>query len=135
MQEEIEALHKNNTWDLVPLPQGRKPIGNKWVFKIKRNGDDQVERYRVRLVVKRYAQKECIDFNEIFSPVVLLTTVRVILEMCATLNLHLEQLDVKTTFLHGNLEEEIYMLQPEGFEEDEKNNLVCRLNKSLYCLK
>ncbi|KAE8655608.1 F-box family protein, putative isoform 2 [Hibiscus syriacus] len=83
---------------------GRKPIGNKWVFKIKRNGDDQVERYRARLVVKGYAQKE-------------------------------EQLDVKTTFLHGNLEEEIYMLKPEGFEEDEKKNLVCRLNKSLYGLK
>ncbi|KAE8679209.1 Retrovirus-related Pol polyprotein from transposon TNT 1-94 [Hibiscus syriacus] len=135
MQEEIEALHKNNTWDLVPLLQGRKPIGNKWVFKIKRNGDDQVERYRARLVVKGYAQKEGIDFNEIFSPVVLLTTVRVVLAMCATLNLHLEQLDVKTAFLHGNLEEEIYMLQPEGFEEDEKKNLVCRLNKSLYGLK
>ncbi|KAE8680428.1 putative Double Clp-N motif-containing P-loop nucleoside triphosphate hydrolases superfamily protein [Hibiscus syriacus] len=135
MQEEIEALHKNNTWDLVPLPQGRKPIGNKWVFKIKRNGDDQVERYRARLVVKGYAQKEGIDFNEIFSPVVRLTTVRVVLAMCATLNLHLEQLDVKTTFLHGNLEEEIYMLQPEGFEEEEKKNLVCRLNKYLYGLK
>ncbi|KAE8707942.1 hypothetical protein F3Y22_tig00110365pilonHSYRG00006 [Hibiscus syriacus] len=135
MQEEIEALHKNNTWDLVPLPQGRKPIGNKWVFKIKRNGDDQVERYRARLVVKGYAQKEGIDFNEIFSPVVRLTTVRVVLAICATLNLHLEQLDVKTAFLHGNLEEEIYMLQPEGFEEDEKKNLVCRLNKSLYGLK
>ncbi|KAE8696710.1 Tyrosine decarboxylase 1 [Hibiscus syriacus] len=135
MQEEIEALHKNNTWDLVPLPQGRKPIGNKWVFKIKRNGDDQVERYRARLVVKGYAQKEGIDFNEIFSPVVRLTTVRVVLAMCATLNLHLEQLDVKTAFLHENLVEEIYMLQPEGFEEDEKKNLVCRLNKSLYGLK
>ncbi|KAE8730652.1 putative galacturonosyltransferase 6 [Hibiscus syriacus] len=135
VQEEIEALHKNNTWDLVPLPQGRKPIGNKWVFKIKRNVDDQVERYRARLVVKGYAQKEGIDFNEIFSPVVRLTTVRVLLAMCATLNLHLEQLDVKTAFLHGNLEEEIYMLQPEGFEEKEKKNLVCRLNKSLYGLK
>ncbi|KAE8704116.1 hypothetical protein F3Y22_tig00110461pilonHSYRG00160 [Hibiscus syriacus] len=89
MHEEIEALHKNNTWDLVPLPQGRKPIGNKWIFKIKRNSDDQVERYRARLVVKGYAQKE-------------------------------EQLDVKTTFLHGNLEEDIYMLQPEGFEEKKR---------------
>ncbi|KAE8689292.1 putative Retrotransposon protein, Ty3-gypsy subclass [Hibiscus syriacus] len=132
--DQIEALHKNYTWDFVPLPQGRKPIGNKWVFKIKRNGDDQVERYRARLVVKGYAQKECIDFNEIFSPVVRLTTFQVVLAMCATLNLHLEQLDVKTTFLHGNLEEEIYMLQPEGFEEKEKKNLDCRLNKSLYIL-
>ncbi|KAH9679836.1 hypothetical protein KPL71_026295 [Citrus sinensis] len=113
MQEEIEALHKNKTWELVPLPRGRKAIGNKWVYKIKRDGNDQVERYRARLVVKGYAQKEGIDFNEIFSP----------------------ELDVKTAFLHGELEEEIYMLQPEGFAETGKENLVCRLNKSLYGLK
>lgn len=135
MQEEIEALHKNKTWDLVQLPQRRKAIGNKWVYKIKRNGNDQVERYRARLVVKGFAQKEGIDFNEIFSPVVRLTTIRVILAMCATFDLYLEQLDVKTAFLHGELEEEIYMLQPEGFEEQGKENLVCRLNKSLYGLK
>jgi len=110
MQEEIEALHKNNTWDLVPLPQGRKAISNKWVYKIKRDSNDQVERYRARLVVKGYTQKEGIDFNEIFSPVVRLSTIRVVLAMCAIFNLHLEQLDVKTAFLHGELEEEIYML-------------------------
>ena len=104
-------------------------------LKIKRDGNDQVERYRARLVVKGYAQKEGIDFNEIFSPVVRLTTVRVVLAMCATFDLHLEQLDVKTAFLHGELEEEIYMLQPEGFAEKGKENLVCRLNKSLYGLK
>ena len=103
MQEEIKALHKNKTCDLVPLPHGRKAIGNKWVYKIKRNSDDQVERYRARLVVKGYAQKEGIDFNEIFSPVVRLTTIRVVLAMCAAFDLHLEQLDVKTTFLHGEL--------------------------------
>lgn len=135
MQEEIEALHKNKTWQLVPLPRGRKAIGNKLVYKIKRDSNDQVERYRARLVVKGYAQKEGIDFNEIFSPVVRLTTIRVVLAMCATFDLHLEQLDVKTAFLHGELEEEIYMLQPEGFTEIGKENLVCRLNKSLYGLK
>ena len=135
MQEEIEALHKSKTGELVSLPRGRKAIGNKWVYKIKRDDNDQVERYRARLVVKGYAQKEGIDFNEIFSPVVRLTTVRVVLAMCATFDLHLEQLDVKTAFLHGELEEEIYMLQPEGFAETGKENLVCRLNKSLYGLK
>ncbi|KAH9659018.1 hypothetical protein KPL70_023705 [Citrus sinensis] len=135
MQEEIETLHKNKTWELVPLPRGRKAIGNKWVYKVKRDGNDQVERYRARLVVKGYAQKEGIDFNEIFSPVVRLTTVRIVLAMCAIFDLHLEQLDVKTAFLHGELEEEIYMLQPEGFVETGKENLVCRLNKSLYGLK
>ena len=135
MQEEMEALHRNKTWELVELPKGRKAIGNKWVFKIKRDGNDQVERYRARLVVKGYAQKEGIDFNEIFSPVVRLTTIRVVLAMCAAFDLHLEQLDVKTAFLHGELKEEIYMLQPEGFEEQGKENLVCRLTKSLYGLK
>ncbi|KAH9650013.1 hypothetical protein KPL70_026197 [Citrus sinensis] len=102
---------------------------------IKRDGNDQVERYRARLVVKGYAQKEGIDFNEIFSPVVRLTTVKVVLAMCATLDLHLEQLDVKTAFLHRELEKEIYMLQPERFVETGKENLVCRLNKSLYGLQ
>jgi ATP-binding cassette subfamily B (MDR/TAP) protein 1 len=94
-----------------------------------------MERYRARLVVKGYAQKEEIDFNEIFSPVVRLTTIKVVLAMCAIFDLHLEQLDVKTAFLHGELEEEIYMLQPEGFAEIGKENFVCRLNKSLYGLK
>lgn len=116
MQEEMEALHRNKTWDLVVLPEGRKAIGNKWIYKIKRDGNDQVERYRARLVVKGYAQKEGIDFNEMFSPVVRLTTIRVVLAMCVAYDLHLEQLDVKTASLHGELEEEIYMLQPEGFE-------------------
>ncbi|XP_073148775.1 retrovirus-related Pol polyprotein from transposon TNT 1-94 isoform X1 [Henckelia pumila] len=135
MQEELEALDRNKTWNLVTLPRGRKAIGNRWVYKIKRDGNNQVERYRARLVVKGYAQKEGIDFNEIFSPVVRLSTVRVVLALCAVFNLHLEQLDVKTAFLHDDLEEEIYMLQPEGFAEKGKENLVCRLNKSLYGLK
>ncbi|GJY11344.1 retrovirus-related pol polyprotein from transposon TNT 1-94 [Tanacetum coccineum] len=113
---------------MVPLPGGKKPIGNKWVHKIKRNSDDQVERYLARLVVKGYAQKEGINFNEIFSPVVRMTTIRVVLAMCATYDLYLEQLDVRTAFLHGNLEEEIYMLQPEGFKQKVKENLVCRLH-------
>nr|GEW74389.1 integrase, catalytic core [Tanacetum cinerariifolium] len=124
MQEEIEALYKNKTWELVPLPEGRKPIRNKWVYRIKRNGDDQVERYRERLVVKGYAQKEGIDFNEIFFLVVRMITIRVVMAMCATYDLHLEQLDVKTAFLQGNIEEEIFMLQPKGFEQKGKENLA-----------
>jgi len=96
-----------------------------------------VERYRARLVVKGYAQKEGVDFNKIFFPMVRLTTIRVVLAMCAAFDLHIEQLDVKTAFLHGELEEYIYiyMLQPEGFEEQGKENLVCRLTKFLYGLK
>jgi len=98
MQEEIKALHKNNTWDLVSLPQGRKAIGNKWVYKIKRDGNDQVKRYRERLGI---------DFNEIFSPVVRLTTIRVVLVICAIFDLHLYQLDVKTAFFMENLKKKL----------------------------
>ena len=133
MQEEVKALHKNKTWSLVELPEGRKAIGCEWVYKIKCDSNDQVERYRARLVVKGYAHKQGIDFSEIFSLVVRLITIRIMLALCAAFDLHLEQLDVKTAFLHGELEEEIYMLQPEGFKE--KENLVCRLNKYLYGLK
>ena len=135
MQEEIEALHKNHTWELVILPTGQKAIGNKCVYKIKQDSNDQVERYRARLVVKGYTQKEGVDFHDIFSPMVRLTTIRVVIAMCVVFDLHLEQLNVKTAFLHGKHEEEIYILQPEGFEEQGKENLVCRLTKSLYGLK
>ena len=86
-------------------------MGNKWVYKIKHDSNDQVKRYRARLVVKIYAQKEGINLNEIFSPVVRLTTVRAILVMYATFDLHLEKLNVKTAFLYGELEKKFYMLQ------------------------
>ena len=85
--------------------------------------------------MKGFQQKEGIDFTEIFSPVVKLTTIRMVLSIVAAEDLHLEQLDVKTTFLHGDLEEDIYMVQPEGFVEPDRENLVCKLNKSLYGLK
>ncbi|PWA56329.1 Gag-Pol polyprotein [Artemisia annua] len=133
--EAVPQHEVNETTESQAPTTRRKPIGNKWVYKIKRNGDDQVERYHARLVVKGYAQKEGVDFNDIFSPVVRMTTVRVVLAMCDTYDLHLEQLDVKIAFCHGNLEEEIHMLQLEGFKQKGKENLVCRLNKSLYGLK
>ena len=117
MQEEMEALLENQTWELVELPKGLKASGNKWVCKIKQDGNDQVERYCARLMVKRYAKKEGINFKEIFYPVVRLTTIRAVLAMCVAFDLHVEQLDLKTTFLHGELQEKIYMLQSEGFEE------------------
>jgi hypothetical protein len=136
MNEEIESLHKNNTWALTELPKGKRPLRCKWVYK-KKDGIPGVEdpRCKARLVVKGFNQKEGIDFNEIFSPVVRHTSIRVLLAFVALFDLELEQLDVKTAFLHGELEEEIYMEQPEGFIVPEKEHLVCRLKKSLYGLK
>ena len=115
MEEEMESLAKNNTWDLVELPEGRSVVGCKWVFKLKRKVDGSIERYKARLVATGYSQVEGIDFHEIFSPVVKLVSIRTVLALTVLLNLESEQLDVKTTFLHGDLNEEIYMEQPEGF--------------------
>nr|GEZ51439.1 Gag-Pol polyprotein [Tanacetum cinerariifolium] len=120
MQEEIEALHKKKKWELVPLPGGRKPIGKKWVYKIKKNGDDLVEMYRAILVVKLYAQKEGIDFNNKFSPVVRMTTIRVVLAMCATYDLHLEKLDVKMCFFMEILKKKFTCSNQKVFKKREK---------------
>jgi ATP-binding cassette subfamily B (MDR/TAP) protein 1 len=134
MQEEMDSLQKNDTYELVKLPEGRKALKNKWVFKLKKDGDKLVK-YKARLVVKGFGQKRGIDFVEIFSPVVKMSSIRVILGLVASLDLELEQMDVKTAFLHGDLDEEIYMVQPEGFEKTRKEHLVCKLKKSLYGLK
>jgi hypothetical protein len=135
MKEEMDALKKNETWDLVELPENRKVVGCKWVYKLKKGVDDKVDKYKARLVEKGYSQKEGIDFHEIFSPVVKLVSIRIVLALVALLDLELEQLDVKTTFLHGDLDEEIFMEQPEGFVQNRNRKFVCKLRKSLYGLK
>ena len=134
MRDEMGSLLKNKTWDLTKLPAGKKALQNKWVFRIKDESDGS-KRYKARLVVKGFQQKKGIDYNEIFSPVVKMTTIRLVLSIVAAENLHLEQLDVKTAFLHGDLDEDIYMVQPEGFETKGKEHMVCKLKKSLYGLK
>uniref|UniRef100_A0A2N9J5Y1 CCHC-type domain-containing protein n=1 Tax=Fagus sylvatica TaxID=28930 RepID=A0A2N9J5Y1_FAGSY len=136
MVEENESLSKNKTWELTELPKGKKPIGCKWVFKKKEAvSEKEGERFKARLVAKGYSQRHGIDYDEVFSPVVRHTSIRAVLALVADQDLELEQLDVKTAFLHGNLEEEIFMEQPEGFKQPGTENLVCRLKKSLYGLK
>ncbi|RVW12059.1 Retrovirus-related Pol polyprotein from transposon TNT 1-94 [Vitis vinifera] len=134
MKDEMDSLLGNQTWELTELPVGKKALHNKWVYRIK-NEHDGSKRYKARLVVKGFQQKEGIDYTEIFSPVVKMSTIRLVLGMVAAENLHLEQLDVKTAFLHGDLEEDLYMIQPEGFIVQGQENLVCKLRKSLYGLK
>jgi hypothetical protein len=127
---EISALEKNHTWELVDLPDGRKAIRSKWVFKLKIDG-----RHRARLVAKGYTQIPGIDFDETFSPVACFESIRLLLALAALEDWEIHQLDVKSAFLNGVLEEEIYMEQPEGFIIAGQENKVCRLKKAIYGLK
>ena len=121
MKEEMESLLNNQTWDLVQLPPSQRPLQNKWVYRLKEE-DGGKKRYMARLVVKGFGHKKGVYFDEIFSPIVKMTSIRTILSMVAVEDLHLEQLDVKTTFLHGDLEEEIYIQQPQGYEVKGRRN-------------
>ena len=134
MQEEMNSLWKNDTYKLPELPKGRKTLKNKWVFKLK-NDDEKLLKYKTRLVVKGFGKKKGIEFDEIFSPIVKMCSIRVILGLVACMNLESEQLDVKTAFLHGDLDEKIIMEKPKGFKVKGKENMVYKLKKSLYGLK
>ncbi|KAJ0912392.1 putative RNA-directed DNA polymerase [Helianthus annuus] len=134
MNAEIEALNRNNTWDLVELPHDRKPIGCKWIFKIKYKSSGEIERYKARLVAKCYSQREGIDFDETFSPVVKMITVRSVITLAVYNSWKIYQLDINNAFLYGDLVEDVYMKLPEGYF-DQNDTRVCKLNKSLYGLK
>ena len=134
MQSELVALEANNTWSLTSLPLGKKPIGCRWVYKIKRHSDGTIERYKSCFVVKGYTQLEGIDYHDTFSPTAKMVIVRCLLALAAAQNWSLHQLDVHNAFLHGDLHEEIYMSPPAGLRR-QGENLVCRLHKSLYGLK
>lgn len=133
MGEEMESLKQNNTWKMVNAPKNQKVIDNKWVYKIKYKPDGTMERFKARLVVRGFTQEHGIDYQETFSPVVRFTSVRAILAIAAAEKMTLRQFDVKTAFLYGELEEDVYMKQPIGFNDD--SGKVCKLIKSLYGLK
>ena len=135
MVDEIASLHKNEAWELVELSVGRKPIGRKWVFKKKMNIEGKLEKYKSWLVEKGYSQVLGIDFGDIFSTVAKVASIRLLLSVVAAFDFEIEQMDVKTTFLHGDLEEEIEMKKLEGFLVKGKKEMLCKLKKSLYGLK
>jgi histone deacetylase 1/2 len=135
MQDEIKALERNHTWHLVPTRKGINIIDSKWVFKIKRKADGSIDRYKGRLVAKGFKQRYGIDYEDTFSPVVKVATIRLVLSIDVSRGWCLRQLDVQNAFLHGVLEEEVYMRQPPGFEDPNKPHHVCKLDKALYGLK
>lgn len=134
-KEEYQSIIDNKTWELCELPPGRQALTGKWVFKRKLNPDGLIARFKARYVVHGYKQVEGIDFNETFSPVVWFTSERILLALAAEKGLLLHHMDVKTAFLNGYLEEEIYIAQPEGFEDPNNPDKVCLLKRPLYGLK
>ncbi|RVX01687.1 Retrovirus-related Pol polyprotein from transposon RE1 [Vitis vinifera] len=135
MQEELNMIDKNNTWELVDRPSHKKPIGVKWVYRTKLNSDGSINKHKARLVVKGYAQMFGVDFSETFAPVARLDTIRMLLALAAQRKWKIYQLDVKSAFLNGYLEEEIFVEQPEGFAIKGKEEKVYLLKKALYGLR
>ncbi len=135
IDEEMVALDANVTWELVALLKNKKVIRCKWVYKVKHNANGSVNRYKARLVAKSYAQTYGIDYEETFSPVAKMTIVKAIIVMAVVKGWSLHQMDVKNVFLHGDLQEEVYMEQPPGYVDQTHPNLVYRLKKTLYGLK
>ncbi|RVW82043.1 Retrovirus-related Pol polyprotein from transposon TNT 1-94 [Vitis vinifera] len=134
MREEMSALEKNKTWEIVERPKGKNIVDCKWIFTLKYKANGSLERHKARLVAKGYTQTYGVDYQETFAPVAKMNTVRILLSLAAHYNWQLLQYDVKNAFLHGDLDEEIYMNIPPGFEEN-TGNKVCKLKKALYGLK
>ena len=134
MRGEMDALEKNETWELVDLPKGKKPMGCKWVFAVKLKADGSLERYKARLVAKGYTQTYGVDYHKIFALVAKMNTERTLLSLAINFDWELQQYDVKNAFLHGELEEEIYMGIPPRFSGVGEGK-VYRLKKALYGLK
>ena len=134
MKSEIGSMYENEVWTLTNLPVERRAIENKWIFKKKTNADGNVTIYKARLVAKGYRQVQGVDYDETFSPVAMLKSVRIMLAIDAFHDYEIWQMDVKIAFLNGFLEEELYMMQPEGFVDRKGANKVCKLQRSIYGL-
>ena len=135
MEDEFLALQQNKTWTLVPRPPGVNIISCKWIFKVKTHPDGSLDKRKARLVARGFTQQHGVDFHDTFSPVVKAATVRLILSLAISRQWHLRHVDVSNAFLHGFLNEEVYMQQPLGFEDSTNPRYVCKLHKSIYGLK
>lgn len=130
-QDEIKSHLENGTWELVELPEGRRTIGSRWVFK-KHNADGSIERYKARLVAQGFAQRPGLEYEETFASTLKWATLRTILAIAAIEDLEIECIDFSTAYLNGEIDKDVYMKQPEGFTE---GSLVCKLGKGIYGIK
>ena len=134
MKSEMGSMYENKVWTLVDLPDDQRAIENKWIFKKKTDANGNVTVYKAQLIMKGFRQVQGVDYDETFSPVAMLKSVRIMLEIAAFYNYEIWQMDVKTTFLNGFLKEELHMMQPEGFVDPKGANKVHKLQRSIYGL-
>jgi hypothetical protein len=130
MTEENQSIMKNEVWEIVPRPKEKSVVTSKWVYKIKHVADRSVDKYKARFVARGFSQKEGEDYDEMFAPVARYTSIRAIISLAASMGWNLHQMDVKTTFLNGAIEEEVYIEQPQGFEVHSRDTHICRLKKA-----
>ncbi len=135
MKDKLKSMEQNKVWDFVELPKGSKWVGCKWVFKTKRDSNGKIELYKARLVAKGYTEKDSVNYKETFLPISKKDSLRIIMALVAHYDLELHQMDMKTAFLNGELEEKAYMDQPKGFSVEGKGHMVCKLKKSIYIFK
>jgi hypothetical protein len=131
MTEEYQSIIKNNVWEIVPRPKSKDVVSSKWLFKIKHVVDGSIEKYKERFVAHGFSQKEGIDYEDTFSIVARYTSIRTIIALPAKMKWKLHQMDMKSSFLNGVIEEEVHIEQPQGFEVEDRKSHVCRLKKSL----
>lgn len=135
MIDELNSIEKNQTWELIQLPDGKKAIDVKWVFKLKSNREGKVVKHKARLVARGFLHKEGFDYTEVLSPVARHETIRLVIAVATSNAWPLYHLDVKSAFKNGTLEEIVYVTQPHGFIIKGKEDIVFKLNKALYGLK
>lgn len=135
IERELDSLHKCNAWKLVDRPENRNIVKNKWVFNTKKNGEGEIIQHEARLVAKGFSQQFGVDYEEVYSPIIRHSTMRVLFALASHQNLNIDHLDVETAFLNGDLTEDIFMEQPQGFAQEGQEKKVCQLNKAIYGLK
>eukprot|EP00253_Pinus_taeda_P010262 PITA_10262 len=126
---------KNDVWEVVPRPEGKSVVTSRWLYKVKHAADGSIEKFKARFVARGFSQVEGVDYEETFAPVARYTSIRSIISIAAEMVWKIHQMDVKTAFLNGFIQEEVYIEQPQGFEVHGKESHVCRLKKALYGLK
>jgi hypothetical protein len=131
MSEEYQSIINNDVWEIVPRLKSKDVVSSKWIFKIKHVVDGSIDKYKARFISRGFSQKEGIDYKETFAPVSRYTSIRTIIALAAKMKWKLHQMDVKTTFLNGVIEEEVYIEQPQGFEVEDRKTHVCKLKKAL----